>query len=212
METFFEHIKKCGIVPAVLVENSEDAVPLAEALLSGGINIMEFTLRTEAALKAIEAVRKYCSGMTIGAGTVLRPDQVDMAFESGAQFLISPGCREKVILAAKDKKLHIIPGVATPTEIETGIELGIDVFNFFPANVLGGVKAIKAFGGPYSSVQFIPSGSVTTENMCEYLCCKQVMAVSGSWITPPEIIRNHHFKDITALAKQAVQFVKSVRN
>ncbi|WP_432709032.1 bifunctional 4-hydroxy-2-oxoglutarate aldolase/2-dehydro-3-deoxy-phosphogluconate aldolase [Pedobacter sp.] len=158
-----EKIIETGIVPVVVLDKSEDAVPLAKALLAGGINFMEITLRTSCALDSIKSVSQNVEGMIVGAGTVINKDQAKAAVEAGAKFIVSPGLDEETVIWCNENNITCCPGCVTPTEIMTALEEGVSVLKFFPASVYGGVKAMKAMAGPFPEVRFIPTGC--------WLCC-----------------------------------------
>lgn len=200
-----------GIIPVVVLENSEDAVPLAKALLAGGINFMEITLRTSCALDSIKKVSESVPEMIVGAGTVVNLDQAKEAVESGAKFIVSPGLHEETVKWCVSNDIACCPGCVTPTEIIAALSLGLKVVKFFPANVYGGIKAIKALAAPFTDVKFLPTGGVSAENMAEYLELKSVAAVGGSWVCTKADVTNHEFEKITKLSREATDIVKSVR-
>ena len=185
MEKFAEiynRIGKAAIIPVIKLNRVEDAVPLAQALLAGGIPVAEVTFRTEAAAEGIATIRREVPQMLVGAGTVLTTDQAVAAVEAGAQFVVSPGSNGKIIDKVLAAGVAMIPGVATPTEIEAAMERGLWVVKFFPAEALGGVTMLKALAGPYPQMKFVPTGGISASNMKEYLQQKNVLAVGGSWM------------------------------
>jgi len=191
------------IIPLVVIHNADDAHPLAEALIAGGIPMAEVTFRTDAAAESI-AIMSEIEGLTVGAGTVVTPDQVELAVEAGAQFLVSPGLRADIIREAKLTGKPILPGTVTPTDIMAAQALGIQTVKFFPANLFGGPEAIKALAAPFTTMKFVPTGGVNPSNLTDYLALDCVPAVGGSWMVPAKMIDDHDFDGITALCRQAV--------
>jgi 2-dehydro-3-deoxyphosphogluconate aldolase/(4S)-4-hydroxy-2-oxoglutarate aldolase len=206
-------IERCGVVAVLTVERAADAVPLARALLEGGIEAMELTLRTAAALDALRAVVAEVPGMLAGAGTVLTPAQVAQVREAGAVFGVAPGTNPRVLEAAKEAGLSFAPGVATPSEIEQAIELGCRVLKFFPAEPSGGLAYLKSMAAPYAhlGVRFMPLGGVNAENMSDFLKSPLVLGLGGSWIASKEAIAARDWAAITATAREATDIAKKVR-
>lgn len=193
------------IIPVITIDNADDAVELAKALIAGGINIMEITLRSGAGLKAIENVAANVPEMVVGAGTVISPKQYDDVSKAGAKFVISPGFSTTLLQHASSKEdIPLIPGVATASEIMTAIEYGFDTFKLFPANIAGGTGALKAFSGPFKGIKFCPTGGINLDNMNDYLALDNVICVGGTWLTPKEQVNNHRFANITKYCKEAV--------
>lgn len=185
MERFaqvYNKIGEVGIIPVIKLNRVEEAVPLAQALLAGGIPVAEVTFRTEAAAEGIATIRREFPQMLVGAGTVLTTEQATAAIEAGAQFVVSPGSHGKIIDRVLTAGVAMIPGVATPTEIEAAMEKGLRVLKFFPAEALGGIAMLKALSGPYPQIKFVPTGGISAGNMKEYLHQKNVLAVGGSWM------------------------------
>lgn len=197
-------MKISPLVPVIAIDNENDALPLAEALLEGGIKIMEITLRTPAGLKAIEAIAKAMPEMHVGAGTVCNAMDLQKAIDHGSGFVFSPGISHELIIAALDKNIAFIPGVATASEVMLAQNNGLMHCKLFPATVAGGVAALKAFSGPFGDMRFCPTGGVNLDNMKEFLALPNVICVGGSWIVPKEAILQHDFKSITALSKEAL--------
>lgn len=206
-----EQIMEAGIVPVVVLDKVSNAVPLANALLAGGVKFMEITLRTECALEAIELVSKNVPDMIVGAGTVINVEQAKAAVEAGAKFIVSPGLSIDTVKWCNENSITCCPGCVTPTEIMTAISLGLKVVKFFPANVYGGIKAIKALSAPFGDVKFLPTGGVSADNMKEFLEVKSVAAVGGSWICTKADVNNGEFEKITNLSKEATDIIKSIR-
>ena len=196
------------ILPVAVIERTEDAVGTARALLAGGIDSIEITFRTAAAEAAIAHVSAQCPDMLIGAGTVITLDQCKRAVSAGAKFIVAPGLDEEVVTWCIERGIPVIPGCATPTEMMRAMKLGLSTVKFFPANVYGGAAAIKALGGPFNRLRFIPTGGVNAENLREYLSVPQVAAVGGSWMCGKKDITNRNFDQIRELSRQAVAIVK----
>lgn len=192
-----------GIVPVVVLDNAEDAIPTARALLGGGIDVMEITFRTAAAADSIMAVSSQCPEMLVGAGTVVTMEQCVKAIDCGAKFIVSPGFDEDVVKYCIEKGVTVTPGCVTPTEIMAAQKLGLNVLKFFPAGIYGGLKALKALSGPFGKVKFIPTGGVNADNCGEFAVESCVHAVGGSWVCPKEDISAHNFEKITELCRQA---------
>lgn len=209
---FYEQVIATGIVPVVVLNKVEDAVPLANALLRGGINFMEITFRTACAAECISVISKEVPDMIVGAGTVINVDQAMVAVENGAKFIVSPGLDEGVVLWAKGNNIPVIPGTVTPTEIMRAISLGLNVLKFFPADVYGGNKALKALSAPFGQVKFLPTGGVSEANLTEFIENKAVAAVGGSWVCKKDDILNHDWDKITALSENAVRIIKEARS
>lgn len=194
------------IVPVIQLTDPAQALPLAEALLAGGIDVMEITLRSDAALPAIHTVSESLPEMTVGAGTILTPEQLTQARDAGSQFGVAPGLNPRVVEAARAADLLFIPGVATASEVEQALELGCRLQKFFPAGPLGGIPMLKALAGPYrhTGVQFIPLGGVTPDQLGDYLALDVVGAVGGSWLAPASALAAGDWATITRLARDAV--------
>ena len=192
-----------GVVPVVVLEKAEDAVPTAKAMLAGGIDAMEITFRTAAAADSIRAVAQEVPDMLVGAGTVVNLEQCKLAVECGAKFIVSPGYDEETVAWCCENNIPVTPGCATPTEIMMALKHGIKVVKFFPANVYGGLKALKALSGPFVGLKFIPTGGVNPENMAEFFAAPFIHAVGGSWVCKKDDIANHKFDLITELCTAA---------
>ncbi len=192
-----------GVVPVVVIDDAKDAVATAKALLDGGVGVMEITFRTAAAPEAIRAVAEGCPEMTVGAGTVITLEQCKQAVAMGAKFIVSPGFDEEVVKWCVDDGIDVTPGCVTPTEIMAAMKLGLRVLKFFPANVYGGLSALKALSGPFGSVTFIPTGGVNAQNVGEFISSAFVHAVGGSWVCPKADIAAGRFDKITALCQES---------
>ena len=191
------------IVPVVVLHDAKDAEPLGRALIAGGLPVAEVTFRTAAAVESIRAMSAV-EGLIVGAGTVLNPAQVEQALEAGASFIVSPGLRRDVVLAAQAAGIPVLPGAVTPSEIMAAQELGLDTVKFFPANVYGGAAAIKALSAPFGSMRFVPTGGVSVSNLSDYLSLGCVPAVGGSWMVPVDAIREGAFAHVSELCAGAV--------
>ena len=178
------------IIPVVVINDTESTIPTLKALRDGGINCAEITFRTACAEEAIKTGVKAFPDMNIGAGTVINLAQAEKAVKAGAKFLVSPGLSEEVAIFAREKGIPYFPGTVTPTEIMKAIELGLSVVKFFPANVYGGLKAIKALSGPFPQLKFIPTGGVNNDNLAEFLACDKIYAIGGSWMMKGDIEAN----------------------
>lgn len=198
------------ILPAVTFSSADDALPVAEALLRGGLRVMEVTFRTAAAAEAITMIRKKLPEMFLGAGTLLSPAQLKQAMDAGAQFGLAPGFNHGICKNAIDNDFPFIPGVMTPSEIESAAEMGFGILKLFPASQVDGVHFLKAIQEPYQSLQikFIPMGGVSVNNMNEYLQLTNVIAVGGSWLTRSEFIRGRQFDKITESIMEALLKIK----
>ena len=203
----FERIAALKLVPVIVIERAEDAELLGDALLAGGLPVAEVTLRTDAGYEAIQRLRKIPE-MLVGAGTVLTAAQAAEARGAGAQFIVSPGLSEEVVGYCRRESIPVLPGVATPTEIQRALALGVKVLKFFPAETLGGVGALKAVSAPFREVMFVPTGGITAENMGPYLALKNVLAVGGSWMVKSDLMRAGQFDAIRELVSDAVQLMR----
>ena len=192
-----------GIVPVVVLEDAKDAVPTAKAMVAGGIDVMEITFRTAAAADSIRAVAAEVPEMLVGAGTVVNLEQCKLAVECGAKFIVSPGYDEEVVSWCCDNGVAVCPGCVTPTEIMMALKHGLKVLKFFPANVYGGLSAIKALAGPFGGVKFIPTGGVNLQNVGEFIADSHIHAVGGSWVCPKADIAAGNFDKITELCKES---------
>ena len=191
------------LVPAITIEDPAAAGPLAAALVAGGLHCAEVTFRTAAAEAAMAAMAQD-TRLLVGAGTVVRPEQVDRAVAAGGRFVVSPGFDAAVVRRCRELGVPAIPGVATATEIQAALAEGVDVVKFFPAELLGGVKMINALAGPFPTVRFIPTGGIAAANLAPYLAHRSVLAVGGSWMVAPRLIAAGDWAEITRLTAEAV--------
>lgn len=206
-----ERFSRCGIIPVVVLDRPEDALPLANALLEGGIDIAEVTFRTQAAQAAIRLISQEVPDMLVGAGTVISNQQFDQAVKAGGQFIVSPGLDLDLVHKAKAANIPIFPGALTPSEIMQAIKAGLDVVKFFPAGNFGGLSTIKSLSAPFNQLQFMPTGGVNKDNLKDFLALDQIIAVGGSWICSQSLIKEKKWTEITRLCKEAKQILASVR-
>jgi 2-dehydro-3-deoxyphosphogluconate aldolase/(4S)-4-hydroxy-2-oxoglutarate aldolase len=198
------------LVPVIAIEDAAEAIPLGRTLLENGLPIAEVTFRTKAAGAAIRQLAAL-SELMLGAGTVLSVDQVQEAFDAGAQFMVTPGFNPKVVDYCIKNSIPIVPGVCTPTEIEAALEYGLDVLKFFPAESMGGVNSLKALSGPYSRVKFIPTGGINTANVGDYLNLPNVLACGGSWMVGKKLIASKNYSEIARLTREAVLLCRKTK-
>ena len=206
-----DKIKSFGVIPVVVLENAEDAKPLAEALVKGGLPVAEVTFRTAAAKELIRIMSENYPEMLVGAGTVLSVSQVDEAVEAGAKFIVTPGFDEEVVDYCLSKDIPVFPGVITPTEVTMAVKKGLKVVKFFPASQFGGLKTIKALSAPFGMVKFMPTGGIDASNLSEYLSSDKIVACGGSWMVKGDLVKAKEFDKIEALTKEAVELVKKIR-
>jgi 2-dehydro-3-deoxyphosphogluconate aldolase / (4S)-4-hydroxy-2-oxoglutarate aldolase len=200
---FVENLKTVRVVPVIVIKDLGHAVPLAKALVEGGLNVLEITLRSPVALEAIRAISDAVTDAIVGAGTVINAEQFVDAADAGAKFVVSPGLTEEVVRASRDHLLPILPGVATASEIMHGLSLGLKSFKFFPAENIGGASAIKALGGPFPQVSFCPTGGVNAKNLQTYLSLPNVICAGGSWMVPSDLNEADAFARATEMAREA---------
>lgn len=197
------------VVPVIILDRVEDAVPLARALCDGGVRVLEVTLRTKAALACIEAIAKAIPEAIVGAGTVRSADDARAASAAGARFAVSPGLTEAVAHACEASALPLLPGVATPSEVMLARELGFSFVKLFPASVVGGVAMLKALASPFADVLFCPTGGITPDTAPQYLALPNVAVVGGSWLTPADALKKGDWAKITQLARESSGFSRS---
>ena len=209
--TAMERCEKCGIIPVVVIEDAKDAVATAKALLAGGIDVMEVTMRTAAAIDVIREVSTKVPEMLVGAGTVLTLEQCKECLAAGANFIVSPGFDDATVKYCVENEIPVIPGCVTPTEIMYAKAYGLNTIKFFPANVYGGLKAMKALCGPFVGLKFVPTGGVSAETLKEYAEAPFIAAVGGSWVCTKKDIAENNFGKITALSKEARDIIDAAR-
>lgn len=212
-DSISKRIESTGIVAVLVIDREEDGPDLAKALLAGGVDIMELTLRTPAAIGALRRIRAEVPDMLAGAGTVLTPAQVEEVKNAGAEFAVSPGLNPRVMQAAKEAGLPFAPGISTPSDIEQALEFDCRLLKFFPAEASGGLARLKAMSAPYQhlGVRFVPLGGVSEKNMSAYLADPLIAALGGSWLAPRDAIMEKRWSDITGLARQATTLIGSIR-
>jgi 2-dehydro-3-deoxyphosphogluconate aldolase/(4S)-4-hydroxy-2-oxoglutarate aldolase len=193
------------VIPVVTLDRVSDAVPLARALEAGGLNVIEVTLRTEAALKGCEAIARDCPDLVLGIGTVLTPSQIGEARDAGAKFLVTPGTSAKLGRAVAESGIPCLPGAATVSEMVSLMEFGFHELKFFPAEAAGGVDYLKSVSGPLADLRFCPTGGVSPANAATYLALGNVLCVGGSWMVPKAKVQAGDWAGITALAREAAQ-------
>jgi 2-dehydro-3-deoxyphosphogluconate aldolase/(4S)-4-hydroxy-2-oxoglutarate aldolase len=200
-----EQIMRAGpVIPVLKVEDPEIAVPLANALVAGGLPVLEVTLRTQAAMEVIAAMSEV-AGAIVGVGTITRPEQFALAKQAGSVFAVTPGLSPALVEAAPAAGMPVLPGVMTPSELITAVEAGFDLLKLFPAQVAGGVAMLKSLAGPFAEVGFCPTGGVTPSNMTDFLAQPNVLCVGGSWLAPPDLVQNGDWDGIKQLAQEAVR-------
>ena len=198
-----------GIVPVVVLQELDTAVPVAAALAEGGLPVAEVTFRTAVAADAIARIAAE-TDVLVGAGTVVRPEQVDEAVAAGAQFIVTPGLSARVIERCRELDVLVIPGVATATEVIAALDLGLDLLKLFPAEAAGGVALLRALRGPFPDVRFVPTGGIGPANAAAYLALASVPAVGGSWMVAPELIAARDFAAVTRLTREALVLAAEV--
>lgn len=196
------------VVPVIVIKDLADAVPMAKALLAGGIKVLEVTLRTPVAMDAIRLLAEQVPDAIVGAGTVTTPAQLQQCIDAGAKFAISPGLTRELLQAGKDAPIPLIPGIASISELMEGTGLGYTHFKFFPAEAAGGVKTLKSIHGPFADIRFCPTGGINEKNFKEYLALPNVKCVGGSWIVPDDAVAAKDWSRITQLCIAAVEQAK----
>lgn len=211
MNKNLERIGQLGIIPVVAIEDARDVIPLGEALIAGGLPCAEITFRTVAAAEAIRQMSVAYPEILVGAGTVLTIEQAEEAAKAGAKFIVTPGFSATVVDWCLDHDLPIMPGVMTPTDINQALAKELRLLKFFPAEAAGGINTLKAIGGPYGGVKFIPTGGIQAANLADYLSLPMVYACGGSWMVKKQLIAAGEFESITRLTREAVEIVRQAR-
>ncbi|MBE6350885.1 MAG: bifunctional 4-hydroxy-2-oxoglutarate aldolase/2-dehydro-3-deoxy-phosphogluconate aldolase [Spirochaetaceae bacterium] len=204
MSPLNEKVRDIGIIPVVKIDDAAKAVPLAKALIAGGIPAAEVTFRTAAAADAIKAISEACPEMLVGAGTVINVELAKKAIEAGSKFIVSPGFNPAVVDYCISQNVPIIPGVSSPSQVEAGLEKGLTTLKFFPAEQAGGVPMLDALAGPFGQVMFMPTGGINAKNIADYAKRKNVLACGGSWMVKADLIEAEDWDAITALCKEAM--------
>ncbi|WP_237054971.1 bifunctional 4-hydroxy-2-oxoglutarate aldolase/2-dehydro-3-deoxy-phosphogluconate aldolase [Microbulbifer sediminum] len=198
-----EVLAQAGVVPVLVIDDAKEALPLAQALVEGGLNVLEVTLRTEAALAAVEEIARHLPDAHVGTGTVLNADDLRRSVNAGATFMVSPGATEKLLDAAEDYAVPLLPGAASPSEVMRLYERGYRYQKFFPAQAAGGVPMLKSIGGPVPQVQFCPTGGIGPANAADYLALANVVCIGGSWMASPTLVKDKNWSEVTRLAREA---------
>jgi len=212
MKTLEERFYDYAVVPVVVLNDADDAVPLADALIKGGLPCAEVTFRTDAAEESIRRICESFPDMLVGAGTVLTTEQVERAHKAGAKFIVSPGFDPEIIDCCISIGLPVLPGCITPSEIAQAVKRGLKVVKFFPAEQSGGVAMIKAMAAPYSMVKFMPTGGISTKNLADYLSCDKILCCGGSWMVKEDLIKSGSFDKITDMTREATALASSIRS
>ncbi|MGD9971718.1 MAG: bifunctional 4-hydroxy-2-oxoglutarate aldolase/2-dehydro-3-deoxy-phosphogluconate aldolase, partial [Desulfatirhabdiaceae bacterium] len=197
------------VMPVMVIEKLAHAIPIARALVEGGVRVFEITLRTAAALEVIRIISREFPEIMVGAGTVVCEADLDAVIRAGAVFAISPGMTPGLLKAANRKEIALIPGIATVSELMTGMEFGYDHFKFFPAQTVGGIPALNAISGPFPNMTFCPTGGISAKNYRDYLALKNVACVGGSWLVPADAVESENWTQITETARLALRSVES---
>ena len=196
------------VMPVIVIDDPQHALPMAEALREGGVTVLEITLRTDAALAAMRSISKELPDVIVGAGTVLNETQLKQAEDAGARFAVSPGLTEKLAIAAQKSTVTLLPGAVTASEIQLALEHGFSTLKFFPAEAAGGTPVLKALHGPFSQIRFCPTGGISVTNAASYLSLPNVACVGGSWLTPAAEMKAGNWSVLTELARASRQFGK----
>ena len=213
MSNINQAISNIGVVPVIKLSYPErDAAPLAKALCAGGVPVAEVTFRAAGADKAIALMKQACPEMLVGAGTVLTTEQIDKAIASGAEFIVTPGLAEELVVYCKEKNIPIYPGCTTPTDYHKAYKLGLEVLKFFPAEQSGGLSKIKAMSAPFPMFKVMPTGGISLGNLKEYLSASVICACGGSYMVTADLIENQKWDEIIDLCKKSVEIVKEARN
>lgn len=208
MEAILKQLETSKVVPVVSFDDAKDARPLGNALLKGGLPVIEITFRTDAAAEAIANISYELPDICVGAGTVLTIDQVNQAIDSGARFIVAPGFNPRIVDYCIDRNIPVFPGVNSPTQVEMGLERDLKVLKFFPAEASGGLKMLKAMAAPYGDVRFMPTGGININNLKDYLAFDRIIACGGTWLATAALINEDRFDEITRLVEEVVSTVK----
>ena len=211
MKTMEEQFYEFAVVPVVVLNDAKDAVPLAEALVKGGLPCAEVTFRTEAAEESIRRMSEKYPEMLVGAGTVLTTEQVDRAVGAGAKFIVSPGFDPEIVDYCLEKNIPVFPGCISPSEVAQAVKRGLKVVKFFPAEQAGGLPMLKAMAAPYPMLKFMPTGGISAKNLKEYLGFEKILCCGGSWMVKGDLIKNGEFDRIAEMTREAVELAASVR-
>ena len=211
MKTLEEQFYEYAVVPVVVLDDADDAAPLAEALIKGGLPCAEVTFRTEAAEESIRIMSEKYPDMLVGAGTVLTTEQVDRAVAAGAKFIVSPGFDPEIVDYCMEKNIPVFPGCGSPSEVAQAVKRGLKVVKFFPAEQAGGLAMLKAMAAPYTMLKFMPTGGINTKNLKEYLGFSKILCCGGSWMVKGDMIKNKEFDKITEMTREATELAAAAR-
>jgi len=211
MKTIEERFYETGVVPVVVLENEKDAIPLAKALIKGGLPCAEVTFRTEAAKESIRLMAETYPDMLVGAGTVLTKEQVEQAVEAGAKFIVSPGFDPEIVDYCLEKQIPVFPGCISPSEIAQAVKRGLKTVKFFPAEPAGGLPMIRAMAAPYKDLKFMPTGGIHMGNLKEYLSFEKILCCGGSWMGKEDMIKKGNFEEIEKMANEAKKAADAIR-
>lgn len=207
----YQFVNNAPVIPVMVIDHIEQAIPMAKALVAGGLTTLEITLRTDCAVDAIAQIAGCVDGATVGAGTVCTAKQFDAVVAAGAQFVVSPGHSDALFEASRRHATPLLAGAVTATEVMAVLNAGFPVIKFFPASTSGGAAAIKAFGGPFADALFVPTGGIGPGNLADYLSLKNIPAVGGSWMIPPDAVANGDWERVTQLAAEAVDLANTIK-
>lgn len=207
----YQFASDAPIIPVMVIDRIDDAIPMAQALVDGGLTTLEITLRTDCALDAINTIAKNIKGARVGAGTVCTKDQFKAVVQAGGEFVVSPGHSDELFAASYEYDIPLLPGAVTATEVMAVLNAGFPIIKFFPASTSGGAAAIKALSGPFGNASFVPTGGIGPANLGEYLALSNVIAVGGSWVTPTNAVKQGDWDTVSQLAADAVALAKSLR-
>lgn len=211
MSYIAEKFQELGVVPVVVLDDTKDALPLAKALMEGGLPCAEVTFRTQAAQESIKLMVKEYPDMLVGAGTVLTTKQVDQAIEAGAKFIVSPGFDSEIVDYCQEKGIEVFPGCVSPSEVAQAVKKGLKVVKFFPAEQAGGIDMIKAMAAPYNELKFMPTGGINPKNLKDYLTFDKILCCGGSWMVKGNLVKEGAFDKIKELTKEAKQLADDIR-
>lgn len=211
MKNIYEQFQQMGVVPVVVLEDVKDALPLAKALVEGGLPCAEVTFRTETAAESIRQMAEAYPEMLVGAGTVLTTEQVDEAVAAGAKFIVSPGFDPEIVDYCIGKDISVLPGCATPSEVAQAVKRGLQVVKFFPAEQAGGIAMIKAMAAPYHTLKFMPTGGINQDNLKDYLSFDKILCCGGSWMVKENLIKAGAFDKICELTREAKKLADQIR-
>nr|WP_288642075.1 bifunctional 4-hydroxy-2-oxoglutarate aldolase/2-dehydro-3-deoxy-phosphogluconate aldolase [uncultured Anaerobutyricum sp.] len=211
MKDITERFEKLGVVPVVVLEDTKDAVPLATALVEGGLPCAEVTFRTKAAAESIRLMTEQFPEMLVGAGTVLTIEQVDDAVRAGAKFIVSPGFDAEIVDYCLKNEIPVFPGCISPSEVAQAVKRGLKIVKFFPAEPAGGISMIKAMAAPYTGIKFMPTGGINAKNLENYLFCDKIICCGGSWMVKGDFVKAGEFDKIRELTAEVHKLVESIR-